>query len=769
MNKLILLIGLTVLWVSCHTNREKQIKIIPKPLKVVDISSAFVLNKNTNIVFNTDNEELLNCSVYFQKELSKIAGSIIPMAEAINYENQIIIEHKPELKSDAYNLEITNNNISIYSSSYGGVVYALQSLKQLIATNNEENTTRITIPGLLIEDEPAFVWRGFMLDVVRHMQTVDQLKQVLDYMVELKLNVFHMHLSDDQGFRMEIESYPKLNEIGSWRVDYNTTDENVNSYWGRPEQKKGDKATYGGYYTKSELKELIAYAHERNIQILPEIDVPGHSRAIIASYPELSCSKNKTYVATGWSRLNNTLCPSNEATYQMMSSVIKEVAELFPMEYIHIGGDECYRHYWEKHDQCNDFMKSNSLKDTRELQSYFIHKMEELVRANGKKMMGWDEVLDGGLAPNTTVMSWRGEKGGIKAAQMNHDVVMCPFKYHYLDFKQGQSSYEPNLGYGQSLLSDVYAYSVIPNELSKEQGKYIIGTQANLWTESVSDWGKLTYMAFPRLFAAAENAWTQQRNKNWDDFVDRLIPHMELMDKKGIRHAKSVFNPWVHHKGNGKRIEVWFTSEISDPVIRYTLDGSEPNMQSPMYTDTIEINKTATLKAAIFDKDKRMGDVLNQVFQIHQAAGAEVRLIEGETNNNLQSLTDLSYGEFLQSGDTSWVAFHGDCLIEVKLPEPKNINTITLRSLRHTLHGLYAIARFEVFADINGEYIKIGDTGDIAENYTQGRNIKTNSLACQAKNIQNIRIKIYKVDPIPETHAGAGKVSHMKIDELQIF
>ncbi|WP_430933003.1 beta-N-acetylhexosaminidase [Saccharicrinis sp. 156] len=769
MNKLILLIGLTVLWVSCHTNREKQIKIIPKPLKVVDISSAFVLNKNTNIVFNTDNEELLNCSVYFQKELSKIAGSIIPMAEAINYENQIIIEHKPELKSDAYNLEITNNNISIYSSSYGGVVYALQSLKQLIATNNEENTTRITIPGLLIEDEPAFVWRGFMLDVVRHMQTVDQLKQVLDYMVELKLNVFHMHLSDDQGFRMEIESYPKLNEIGSWRVDYNTTDENVNSYWGRPEQKKGDKATYGGYYTKSELKELIAYAHERNIQILPEIDVPGHSRAIIASYPELSCSKNKTYVATGWSRLNNTLCPSNEATYQMMSSVIKEVAELFPMEYIHIGGDECYRHYWEKHDQCNDFMKSNSLKDTRELQSYFIHKMEELVRANGKKMMGWDEVLDGGLAPNTTVMSWRGEKGGIKAAQMNHDVVMCPFKYHYLDFKQGQSSYEPNLGYGQSLLSDVYAYSVIPNELSKEQGKYIIGTQANLWTESVSDWGKLTYMAFPRLFAAAENAWTQQRNKNWDDFVDRLIPHMELMDKKGIRHAKSVFNPWVHHKGNGKRIEVWFTSEISDPVIRYTLDGSEPNMQSPMYTDTIEINKTATLKAAIFDKDKRMGDVLNQVFQIHQAAGAEMRLIEGETNNNLQSLTDLSYGEFLQSGDTSWVAFHGDCLIEVKLPEPKNINTITLRSLRHTLHGLYAIARFEVFADINGEYIKIGDTGDIAENYTQGRNIKTNSLACQAKNIQNIRIKIYKVDPIPETHAGAGKVSHMKIDELQIF
>lgn len=769
MKKLLLICVLGSLLLACNQEYSKEVKIIPRPLELIENDQVFILDKHTTIVFETDNEKVINAKAFFIKELSGVVERTILAVKDIRDDNQIKILYNDSLAQEAYILKVTEKNIVIEASSYGGVVYALQSLKQLIQINNEPIKSKVFIPGVFIEDSPAFAWRGFMLDVVRHMQSVEEIKKVLDYMAGLKLNVFHMHLSDDQGFRMEVNSYPLLNEIGSWRVDYNTSDENTNAYWGRPEQKEGEKATYGGYYTKNELKELVQYAAERNIQILPEIDVPGHARAIIASYPELSCSQTKTYVATGWSRLNNTLCPSNEACYEMMDSIIAEVAALFPMPYIHIGGDECYRHYWEEHAQCKGFMLKNNLKDTRSLQSYFIHRMEEIVIANGKKMIGWDEILDGGLAPNATVMSWRGEKGGIKAAQMHHDVIMSPASYHYLDFKQGQSSYEPNLGYGQSLLSKVYAYQVIPEALNKEQEKYVLGTQANLWTESISDWSKLTYMTFPRLYAVAENAWTYGENKSWDDFINRLKFHMDLMDQKGIRHAKSVFNPWLHHEGNGKEIKVWFTSEITDPVIRYTLDGSLPNEQSAVFMDTLRLSKTTDLQAAIFDGDKRLGQVIREHFFVHKAAGSEVRLINGDAENDMQSLCDLSYGELLQAGDAHWVQINTDCLIEISFRQPQDINKVMIRSLRHTLHGLYGTARFEVFAEMNGQFKKVGDTGKINENYTQGRNIMQNSIECELKQVRKLQVKLYKVDPIPEKHAAAGKNSYMKIDEIVVL
>jgi hexosaminidase len=769
MKKILLICVLGALLLACSQEYTKEVKIIPRPLELIENDQVFTLDKHTNVVFETDNEAVVKVKTFFLRELSRLVERTVQQGKEVRDNNQIKILFNDSLDIESYILKVTEKNIVIESSSYGGVIYALQSLKQLILVNNVSIKSKVYIPGVSIKDSPAFAWRGFMLDVVRHMQSVDELKKVLDYMADLKLNVFHMHLSDDQGFRMEIESYPLLNEIGSWRVDYNTSDENINAYWGRPEQQEGEKATYGGYYTKKQLKELIQYAAERNIQILPEIDVPGHARAIIASYPELSCSQSKTYVATGWSRLNNTLCPSNEACYELMDSLIAEVAEVFPMPYIHIGGDECYRHYWEEHAQCQDFMRINNLKDARNLQSYFIHRMEEIVSANGKEMIGWDEILDGGLAPNATVMSWRGEEGGIKAAQMNHDVIMSPASYHYFDFKQGQSSYEPNLGYAQSLLSKVYAYQVIPEALNKDQEKYILGTQANLWTESISDWSKLTYMVFPRLYALAENAWTHNENKNWDDFINRLKFHLDLMDQKGIRHAKSVFNPWLHHEGNGKEIKVWFSSEITDPVIRYTLDGSLANGQSAIFTDTLRLHKTTDLQAAIFDGDKLLGQVIQEHFIVHKAAGSEVRLIKGDTESDIQSITDLCYGELLQAGDEHWVQMNTDCLIEITLNKPQDINKVMIHSLRHTLHGLYGIARFEVFAEMNGQFKKVGDTGKIGENYMQGRNIMQNSIECELKEVRKIQVKLYKVDPIPEKHAAGGKESYMKIDEIVVL
>lgn len=329
-------------------------------------------------------------------------------------------------------------------------------MKQLINSKNKKNKHYL-IPCIDISDKPAFGYRGMMLDNSRHFQTIDELKELLDQMAYLKLNRFHMDLFDDTGFGIEIESCPKLNSVGSWRVDRNAIDENTNNVWGRREQQEGEIATYGGYYTKEEIIDLMKYAKERNIQILPEIDVPGHARAIIASYPEIVCTEGNIYVAPDWSKANNTICPSNEKSYEIMDAVFKEIAELFPYDYIHVGGDEYYRYYWDAHEQCASFMKKHNMEDNAELQSYFIRQMEKIMIKYGKKMIGWDEILDGGLAKGATVMSLRGESGGIKSAKMGHDVIMSPNDYHYIDLKQGQSDFEPNLGYGFLSLSKTYS------------------------------------------------------------------------------------------------------------------------------------------------------------------------------------------------------------------------------------------------------------------------------------------------------------------------
>ncbi|WP_372751836.1 beta-N-acetylhexosaminidase [Labilibaculum sp.] len=743
--------------------------IIPKPVDLQRTETSFLINEKTTLSVGN---ELKTHTNFLLQEIEKCTSLQLTVTDAPT-ENFIVFLIDNNLKADNYHLNITNTHIKIEAGNYGGAVYALQSLKQLIKINNLEQTKSFIVPGLSIKDGPEFGWRGYMLDVSRHFHSVKEIKEVLDFMSELKLNRFHWHLSDDQGFRLEMKKFPKLNQIGSWRVDRNTTDENINAVWGRLPQQEGEVASYGGFYTREQVKELIAYGQERNIEILPEIDVPGHSQAIIASYPELACEKKKYYVATGAVRENNTLCPSNAYTYEFMQAVISEVAELFPIGYIHIGGDECNKSNWKKHAQCQNFIKKHNLKDEHGLQSYFIHELEKIVNANGKELIGWDEILDGGLAPNATVMSWRGEKGGIESAKMGHDVIMSPSSYQYLDFKQGQSDFEPNLGYAQTLLSKCYSYKVIPDTLTQQEAKYILGTQANLWSESISDWGKLTYMTFPRLFAVAENAWTSQKNKNWDNFTERLKPQFKVMEKQGLRFAKSVFNPWLHHQGNGKSIKIWFTSEISNPEIRYTLDGSEPSAKSNLFSDTLTIEKTAIVKAALFENDSRLGDVIEKEFFVHKAAGVPVKIVsetdETKSKINLNALTDLCYGQLLERGDTCWQRFDNTVEFELSFDKPTDIESVTIRSLRHTLQTLYAAYRIEVSVKDTDGFKQVGDSGYLNENIIQGRNLFSNTVNCPTKGVTILRVKVIKVKEIPENHVNEGKQAFMKLDEIIVL
>ncbi|MFI3262219.1 MAG: family 20 glycosylhydrolase, partial [Rikenellaceae bacterium] len=583
-----------------------NVDLIPKPVELKISSGYLTIDKSSPLYLD---KQFASVSEYFQQELRAVTDITFEISKkAPKTDKAILVNYDASLSPEEYKLTIDGSNVKILASDNGGVVYALQTLRQLVRQNNPMWAHQyVFIPQLTISDKPSYGWRGYMLDVSRTFFSINQIKEMIDYMAQIKLNRLQLHLSDDQGFRVEMIKYPKLNTVGSWRVDHTNYDENDNSVWGRPVQKEGEVANYGGYYTREEIKDLVAYAKVRNIEILPEIDVPGHSQAIIAAYPEVSCEPDKKfYVATGAVMGNNTVCPSTEASYELIDAVISEVAELFPFEYIHIGGDECNKAQWARHDQCTHFKEEHRLKDDKELQSYFIKRVEKIVNSKGKKLIGWDEILEGGLAPNATVMSWRGTAGGVKSAQLGHDVIMSPTKNNYLDLKQGQALSEPNLGYMQALLSSAYNFVIASEELTTEEHKFILGTQANLWTETNSDLSKVKYMTFPRLMAVAENAWTPYEMKNWDDFIERLKSYMDIMDFEGVRHAKSVFNPWVHHVGNGKEVKFWFTSEITKPAIRYTLDGTDPKVTSELYTmgDTVTITATSTLKAAMFDGDK---------------------------------------------------------------------------------------------------------------------------------------------------------------------
>lgn len=764
---------------SCNINQEStnksELKVIPKPMDLKLSPGIFKLNEKTEIYFYKTCFESDETGDFIKNELQKVIGLNLPITTSLPKTNSIIFEPVEKLGQEEYILNVTENYVKIKANSESGFFYGLQSLLQLFEINNLSNKEGVfQISAVSITDKPAFEWRGYMLDESRHFFGKKHVLKVLDFMASLKLNRFHWHLADDQGWRLEIKQYPKLTSIGAWRVDHNVSDEDISNWWGRPVQKDQEEATYGGFYTQDEIKEIVAYAKQRHIEILPEIDVPGHSREILASYPELSCDGAHYKVATGGIASENALCASNELTYKFLDRVLAEVSDLFPFEYIHIGGDECNKNGWKNHDACQELIKQKGLKDEHELQSYFIKRVEKIVNAKGKHLIGWDEILEGGLAPNATVMSWRGESGGVAAAKAGHNVIMTPNFANYLDLKQGQSDFEPNLGYSEALLSTCYNYSIVPEELSTEEAKHILGTQGNLWTESISDWGKLTYMTFPRLYAIAENAWTKNENKNFDDFISRLKPHLEDLNTKGVRYAKSVFNPWIYQKGKDNSIEISFDSELSTSSIRYTLDGSDPTESSFLFTKPFTIDSTVKIKAGIFDKNQLLGNIIEVNYPIHKAAGAKVIYHSDYSKRDSAggdlALTDLNYGQLDVNNDRNWQGFEDGMDVELELMDEMEINKVSLTFLRKTIHGVYPPKNIILMGSKDGkDYKVVGQSGLLEKSYIQGRNKITTDIECNVQGLKNIRIIAEPVNPIPKGHHQAGKKGYLKLDEIILF
>ena len=560
---------------ACTKKTEEKIMIVPEPAEVTMHDGSFVLNSNTVILFKT-NDPLFNKTV--QKSINEKIG--FPLEKTKKRGNSIVFELdlsilNKSVSEEAYTLIVHTNQIIIKAATTHGLFYGLQSLLQLIP---EKNTRSYSIPALEINDYPRFQYRGMHLDVCRHFFSVDFVKKYIDFIAMHKMNTFHWHLTEDQGWRIAIDKYPKLAEISAFRTEK-------------------DGKTYGGFYTKEEIKEIIQYASERFVTIIPEIEMPGHSLAALAAYPELSCTGGPFKVANEWGVFHDVYCAGKEETFVFLQNVLDEVIELFPSEYIHIGGDESPKNRWEKCPDCQRRIKQEGLKNEHELQSYFIKRIEKYLNSKNKKLIGWDEILEGGLAPAATVMSWRGESGGIAAAKQGHDVIMTPNSHCYFDHYQGDPEIEPLAIGGFTDLEKVYHYEPIPKQLSETESQHVLGAQANLWTEYIASNEHVEYMVLPRMSALAEVLWTPIEKRNWLHFQDKL-------EKLYLRFDEMKANYHIPAPGGLFDLVIYtdtaiveFKSPLKNTEIRYTIDGTEPGKNSLLYKNPIKTTENITIKA----------------------------------------------------------------------------------------------------------------------------------------------------------------------------
>ena len=618
---LLLLFGCAV---SCtqpeNSISNESIGIIPLPSTYELKPGTFYITGQSSIGIDKSDPEMTALANYFNEEISDATGFSLP----VNNSGTIIFqlgEHK-ELGEEGYQLSISSDQLILSAYKHHGIFNGIQSVLQLLPPEIKSKTVQAdatwSINCIEVTDKPQFAWRGLMLDVSRHFFTKQEVKKFIDQMAEYKYNVFHWHLTDDQGWRLEVKSLPRLTAIGAWRAP------RVGNWWEREPHLPTDSLSSGGYYTTEDIREIVEYAQQRYVTIVPEIDIPGHSMAALSAYPEISCTGGPFHVNVGntfYTKIENSLCAGNEQTFEVLDSVFAEVARLFPSPYIHIGGDECYKGFWEKCSKCKMRMQKEHLKNLEELQSYFVKRVAAMVQKRGKQVIGWDEILEGGLAPETIVMSWRGMKGGIEAAKQGHSVIMTPTDHCYLDFYQGDPTVEPNT-YSMLRLQDCYKYQLIPDSVD---ASLIMGGQGNLWTESVPHYRQVEYMIWPRALAISETLWTDARLRNWKFFVNRVEQQFERFDRSGVSYARSIYDPIIYpHWDKERQLKIAMKTEIEGLSLFYTFDNTIPDIYSNMYTDTLSIPKNASmLRVAAYKGQEQAGRLIDITIDALKKRAAE--------------------------------------------------------------------------------------------------------------------------------------------------
>ena len=704
---------ISILWVvACQLPHKKEVfterslNIIPRPQSLILSKGSFRFTKET--VFVTA-PELYSVTNSFVEQYEKATGFRMFFRKAAIQTSHILLSLDKSLPKEGYTLVVKPDKISITAADYNGALYALETLRQLLPKEFESETpVKIdwTVPAVTITDAPQYPWRGLMLDVSRHFFPKEYILKTLDRMVMLKLNTFHCHLVDNEGWRIEIKKYPKLTEIGAWRVDQEDKlwDERTTN----PANAFANPATapkkYGGFYTQEDIKEIVAYASARGITVIPEIEMPAHAMSAIAAYPELSCHKRPIGVPSGavWP-ITDIYCGGQEETFTFLEDVLTEVMELFPSKYIHVGGDEATHTEWEKCPKCKARMKEHHLKDVHQLQSYFIKRIDDFLVSKGRTLVGWDEIMDGGLANNAVVMNWRGIEVGRKALEQGNPVVLT--SDCYIDNYQGLPDYEPQANGGYVTLKKLYHYNLEKENLTPELQKNVLGTQANLWAEHVGSTEHSEYMLFPRLLALAEIGWTADNLKNWDNFINRTQAFMKRLDVMKVNYARSIYQvvPTVENqKGN---IFLKLDCEVPNADIRYAL-GDTPMEKATKYHQPIALNRSTTFKATVFSGEATNTITTGEVI-FHKAIGKKVSYSpvyhKSYQGQGEATLTNVIRGT-KNFHDGQWLGWLGDDVtLTLDLEQATEVREVRIGAMDAQSSGIYFPIKFIVSLSNDGK------------------------------------------------------------------
>ena len=773
LNHALLAGALALACASCTAEKEANYQVIPLPQEVsLTQENPFKLNENVLIAY-PENNALLQRNAEFLSEYIQQATNYAPKTKAIaageQVKNAIVLGLDPSIANkEGYVLTTTPEGININGQTENGVFYGIQTIRKSIPAEAKEAT--ILIPAGEIKDEPRFSYRGMHLDVGRHFFPKEFMKKYIDLLALHNMNTFHWHLTDDQGWRIEIKKYPKLTEIGSQR-SRTVIGRNTQEY---------DNTPYGGFFTQEEAKEIVKYAQERYITVIPEVDLPGHMLAALAAYPEMGCTGGPYEVCPRWGIFEDVLCIGNDQTMQFLEDVMNEIIEIFPSKYVHIGGDEAPRTRWEKCPKCQARIKTEGLKADKNhtaedrLQSYCMTRIEEFLNSKGRQIIGWDEILEGDVAPNATVMSWRGMEGGIKAAQLGHDVIMTPTSFCYFDYYQTADTKDEPLGIGGYVpIEKVYSLEPVPAVLTEEQSKHILGAQANLWTEYIHSSEHVEYMVLPRMAALAEVQWTQPEKKDFKDFTKRLARLMKFYQRDGFNYAKHVFDLKVDFTPDvTKKAVVVILSTIDDAPIYYTLDGTEPTTASLKYTEPVSITETADFQAVVIRPEGK-SKVVNKKISFNKATYCPIELTF-QPSEKYKFGGAITLVDGMKGNDSyatgAWLGFVGgnvEAIIDLgQESEIKQVATNAIVDMSAWIMGSTGLV--VSISDDNKEFREVAAKDIPAETNIDKKGVENYEITFDPVKARYVKVVIKRSPALPRGHAGEGKAAYMFIDEIEV-
>lgn len=771
MRKLLKVAGLlTATWVMTSCSSESTIadyQVIPLPQEITTTQGTpFKLSASTHILFPQGNEKMQRNALYLAEYLKKATGKEFAVKAGETAKGAIVLQLGMQSDNpEAYQLSVNGDGVVIAAPTEAGVFYGIQTLRKSIPAHAGAT---VSLPAVTINDAPRFSYRGAHFDVSRHFFTVDEVKTYIDMMALHNMNHLHWHITDDQGWRIEIKKHPKLTELGSLRNE-TVIGRNSGEYDGKP---------YGGYYTQEEAKDIVAYAAERYITVIPEIDLPGHMQAALKVYPKLGCTGGPYEVWTQWGVSEDVLCAGNDDVLTFIDDIFTEIMDIFPSQYIHVGGDECPKARWKQCPKCQARIKQLGIKGNDKhskeeyLQSFIINHAEKFLNDHGRRIIGWDEILEGGLAPNATVMSWRGEAGGIEAAKQNHDVIMTPNTYLYFDYYQTKDTENEPLGIGGYLpLERVYNYEPMPASLTPEQQKHIIGVQANLWTEYIPTLSHAQYMVLPRWAALAEIQWSNPADKNYENFLSRLPRLINIYDIEKYNYAKHVFDVTTTFTTNPATgtIEIEMKT-IDNAPIYYTLDGTEPSKNSPQYKEKLSIKENCTFKAKairangesrtfteqiVFSKSTAKTITANQpVNKQYEFAGIST-LVDGLKGNG-----NYKTGR--------WIAFYkNDLDATIDLQQATEISSASISTCVEKGDWVFDARSFTVEVSEDGtNFTQVASEEYPAMTEKDRNGLYEHTLKFAPVKTRYVKVTAASEKSIPEWHGGKGNPGFLFVDEI---